>query len=92
MYNGQKLLNSEYLLCLFFPCTSLLASLHMWEHVCIVSLLGFFCIPFVDYFMMGYGLPVSLDHRAKNVLNHKHSYLCADERLEHVICFVKLNL
>lgn len=58
MYNGQKLLNSEYLLCLFLPCTYLLASLHMWEHVCIVSVLDFFCILFVDYFMMGYGLPV----------------------------------
>lgn len=58
MYNGRNLLNSEYLLCLFLPYTSLLASLHMWEYVCVVSLLDFFCIIFTDYFMMGYDLPV----------------------------------
>jgi len=41
-YNGHYLLNSEYLLRLYLPCTSLLASLHVWEYVCIVSLLDFF--------------------------------------------------
>lgn len=41
---------------LFLPCASLLASLHVWEYVCMVSLLDFLCTLFLDYFMMGYGL------------------------------------